>query len=1344
MSIPVRSGIRRVLAAFLVASIPALGLAQTDDPSTFFIENQGQRQAFVDYEVIEPGGYRIAVIDHGFEISPDSRSVNAGRSAIRVAFHSATRVPFRAAEKLDGSVLFWFSKDIDQPVAGAGRFAGIELDELYPGIDARYETRPGQFIRRLEIAPGADLSKVELRYRAGESIERLADGSLLVGDAIERRPVAKLASGRTYPVDFYEVEPGTYSLRAPSTLAGRSYAIEFVLDYPDWLPQTASRLARLADHPNLLDQVKAARPGDLLVFETGSRPVPPALPEQPVTEPRGGAIVGGDYGCSSIVFANGDVIDPSVPFTNVGGFMVPPGVTVSVLGGTSAPLDVTAAGVLIQGTLTASGAGEAGGATVTGPNANGNTGSGLGPGVGGTQAGFFSDQSGGGGGAYGGDGGRGGVDSGSPAPAPGGSAYGAALPPGIEFGSGGGSGAAVGAVPSGGGGRGGGIVDLLANDIRIVGILAADGFGGGPGNQSGDESSAGGGGGGGGIVVESSRNTLGSGSVLARGGGGGGGVFFGGYGGGGGGGRIKFLGALDPSAGLATNVNGGGANGSDSQSATGGAPGTVDTSTTIAPNPGGADVTTCGITITERLVTQVDSTDPVVAGTQLTYTVNVTNDGPGPETAAVATTTLDPAVTLVSTSGCAEDPVGAPTCTIGAVAPGTTSSFTITVDVPSDYTGSLSNTVTVGGANVDPIPANDQAIEPTGVIAEADLAVSKADNVDPAVAGTNVTYTVTVDNFGPSDATDVVVTDTLPPGFTLVSTSGCAEDPTGAPNCSLGTIAAGGQASYTLTAAIDPSVVGVVTNSVSVTSSTTDPDGTNNSFDETTTVVAEADLALTKTDSPDPVIAGNTITYTLTVDNPGPSDATGVVVNDSLPAGVTLVSTSGCAEDPGGVPNCSLGTVPAGGSATYTILGQVASSVVGTIMNSATVSSSATDPNPGNDTATAATTVVAEADMSIAKSGPATATAGTQVTYGITVTNNGPSDASSVAVADPTPAGYTFVSATGACAGGFPCALGAMGAGASVAFDVTYDIDPSIGGTSVSNTATVSTATTDPNAANDESTATTTIEAEADLGVTKTGPGTATAGGMPVTYTLTVTNNGPSDAETVSLDDPTPAGFTFASATAPCAGGFPCALGTMVPSDVISVDVTFDIDPATTGDVTNTATVSSPTVDPNAANDSASVTTTVSGEADLSIVKTVDNNAIQQGESVVYTLSVTNAGPSDADNVVITDDLPEGQVLVSTSGCFEDPSGAPTCSIGTVAAGSTVAVTLTAQVQRANGVQTNTASVASDTADPDGANNAGSVIVIASLSIPVLGAWGLIALVLMLMAVGGLQVRRMI
>lgn len=123
----------------------------------------------------------------------------------------------------------------------------------------------------------------------------------------------------------------------------------------------------------------------------------------------------------------------------------------------------------------------------------------------------------------------------------------------------------------------------------------------------------------------------------------------------------------------------------------------------------------------------------------------------------------------------------------------------------------------------------------------ADLSITKTDDVDPVQAGEILTYTVTVTNPGTADAVNVKVTDTLPAGVTLLNTTGCAEDPAGVPTCTLGTIGPGASKQYTIRVRVDGCTPHgtVLTNTAQVTSPTPDPDPTNNSVSETTTVVTD-------------------------------------------------------------------------------------------------------------------------------------------------------------------------------------------------------------------------------------------------------------------------------------------------------------------------------------------------------------------------------------------------------------------------------------------------------------------------------------------------------------------------
>lgn len=138
---------------------------------------------------------------------------------------------------------------------------------------------------------------------------------------------------------------------------------------------------------------------------------------------------------------------------------------------------------------------------------------------------------------------------------------------------------------------------------------------------------------------------------------------------------------------------------------------------------------------------------------------------------------------------------------------------------------------------------------------------------------------------------------------------------------------------------------------------TDDPD-IGGASDPTCTAVEQADLSLTKSDSPDPVLLGETLVYTVTITNNGPSAAQSVILTDTLPAGVTLVSTSGCTEDPAGVPTCSLGTLSASSSAEVVITTTVNLTSSGTLSNSATVGSTTHDPDSGNNTVSTETTIL--------------------------------------------------------------------------------------------------------------------------------------------------------------------------------------------------------------------------------------------------------------------------------------------------------------------------------------------------------------------------------------------------
>lgn len=153
-----------------------------------------------------------------------------------------------------------------------------------------------------------------------------------------------------------------------------------------------------------------------------------------------------------------------------------------------------------------------------------------------------------------------------------------------------------------------------------------------------------------------------------------------------------------------------------------------------------------------------------------------------------------------------------------------------------------------------------------------------------------------------------------------------------------------------------------------------------------TTYGPKADLAISVTDSPDPVKAGSNLTYTISITNNGPDAAEGVNTG-GLPTGTNFVSASSllgaCSSSA-----CNLGTLASGATATATIV--VMPVVTGTITYTVKADSSTGDSALGNNTATATTSVTGSADVGVTVSGPATGKINVNVTYTAVITNHGP------------------------------------------------------------------------------------------------------------------------------------------------------------------------------------------------------------------------------------------------------------------------------------------------------------------------------------------------------------------
>jgi uncharacterized repeat protein (TIGR01451 family) len=225
---------------------------------------------------------------------------------------------------------------------------------------------------------------------------------------------------------------------------------------------------------------------------------------------------------------------------------------------------------------------------------------------------------------------------------------------------------------------------------------------------------------------------------------------------------------------------------------------------------------------------------------------------------------------------------------------------------------------------------------------------------------------VSVTNGGPSPATNITVTDTLPAGVTFVSAAGTGwtcNQAAGVITCTRASLAVG--AAPAITIVVTPTAVGMITNNVTAMAAESDPDNTNNSAMATTTVNASADLSIMKTDAPDPAIVNANLTYTITVNNAaGGSPATMLTMTDVLPANTTfqsLASPAGwtCmtpAVGMNGTVTCTNPNLASGAAAAvFTLV--VRPTAAGNLSNTATIASATADPDNTNNSRTATTTV---------------------------------------------------------------------------------------------------------------------------------------------------------------------------------------------------------------------------------------------------------------------------------------------------------------------------------------------------------------------------------------------------
>ena len=424
-----------------------------------------------------------------------------------------------------------------------------------------------------------------------------------------------------------------------------------------------------------------------------------------------------------------------------------------------------------------------------------------------------------------------------------------------------------------------------------------------------------------------------------------------------------------------------------------------------------------------------------------------------------------PQLTIVSAVKSAITCSGSPDGKITVTASGGTGTYQYSKDNGTSFQSSNVFTGLASGLySIVVKDANDCSSVATSVSIDktACISVSKTVNNSTPLIGNNVIFTITVKNNGPDNATNVNVTDVLPTGYSLVSSStssGTYNQTTGV--WTIGDMANGTSVTLTITATV--LATGTYANTATVTASETDPDTSDNTSTVTPNPNPVANLKVEKTvDNSTPKV-GDNITFTIKVSNNGPSNATGVSVSDLLPSGYTLVSSNtatGTYNTATGV--WTIGNLALSSVATLTITAKV--NATGTYANTATVTASETDPDTSDNTSTVTPNPNPVANLKVEKTvDNSTPKVGDNITFTIKVSNNGPSNATGVSVSDLLPSGYTLVSSN-TTTGTYNTAtgvwtIGDLANGTSATLTVTATV---VEASSYTNTATVTASETDP------------------------------------------------------------------------------------------------------------------------------------------------------------------------------------------------------------------------------------------------------------------------------------------
>ncbi|MGI4740752.1 MAG: T9SS type A sorting domain-containing protein [Janthinobacterium lividum] len=755
------------------------------------------------------------------------------------------------------------------------------------------------------------------------------------------------------------------------------------------------------------------------------------------------------------------------------------------------------------------------------------------------------------------------------------------------------------------------------------------------------------------------------------------------------------------------------------------------------------------VTPVADVATTISGPTTAVAGNLVTFALTTANNGPSAAASVGQTVQLPKNLSGVfpSNNGSYDASTGVVTFpALPALAKGAVVNNTISFPMPAAaFTASAAVTTTTTEAAGT--TANNAATAATTTPAATTTDQANVYNTllpsDRNVApGAAVTFTVVTGNNGPNTALNVAQQVVLPPGLSISSISGSGTYNTTTGLVTFPPIASQASgASVTNTIVLTAPATGPLVAMASVTSTTSDPMPADNLVIRNVNIINAADVATTLVG---PGIAASTQvpTFTVTTINRGPVPATNVVQTVAIPADFALAdvtASNGGVYDPatGLITWPTVATLGVEEVKTYTYsyvapaLASTDANNPRTIVSRASVTAATSDAVPSNNSATVATDIKWNADVTVAVAGPAVALLGNSVTFTVSTINNGPAPASNVATTVRIATGLSNVSASG---GGvydattglvtFPTiASQVAGATGAVTNTITLIVPdrPIIGVSAAANNS-----ANDINLTNNAATLVIPVSprtsAQVDLQTTITSNVSSQLAGQPIVLTVQAINAGPGTSavrERVTL----PAGLsnvvvldsdgkTVLPTAYDAASGsvtFPTMTG-----QKSGTTLTYQITVNNPGNdpLVATASVNGNFSDPLPANNVQTVSVTIVPVADVATRVSGPATALP-GSLVAYEVVTLNNGPSPANAVVQTVQLPTGlsNVVVSGGGSYDASSGVVTFpKIRTQAVGKYGAVTNTISFLFPTTASTLTGTVTSGTGENGATTNNTSAV----------------------------------